>query len=118
MEAFLGQLAALAGSPLAGALQSTYGRLVSPISRSASYNEAGEDLASQDEPLGSHLVLSRFERPTQLRGFLELPPCEALVGGQEGLVPVKAVLSAQMQIAPAEKTASSGPDRVGSELGL
>lgn len=109
IESFLGQLSALAGSSLSGALQTTFGRLESGLCYSRVYNNLGQ-LTSQDVPLAAtHVMVSRFERPAQLRAFLELPPCLALGSDMEGIVPLKTIQSFQIKIAPAESTRTSQP---------
>eukprot|EP00884_Botryococcus_braunii_P014845 jgi/Botrbrau1/23361/Bobra.0051s0014.1 len=106
---FLGQLSVLAGSSLAGALQTTFGRLASNFTRSIEYSDEGKVVDDQAAVEGTHMIISRFERLQQLRAFLELPPCEALITDDGGTVPVKANQSFQMKIAPAESTNKSQP---------
>jgi hypothetical protein len=106
---FLGQLAALAGSSMAGAIQTTFGKLASNLSRSIEYDSQGQVVRDEMVHQATHLMLSRFERPAQIRGFLELPPCLALVDQEEDTVPVKAAQSLQIVIVPAESANNSQP---------
>ena len=102
-DLYVSQLRELAESSLVGAVQSTSGRIAAA--------------AAASPHSATHAVLTRFAAPEQLRAFLELPPVKALLspaaaegsGGGESaspppppLAPVRAVASAQYNIAPAQ----------------
>lgn len=91
-DAFISDLAALAESSLAGALQACSGRLVSPPS-------------SGLPGAASHALVARFERPDQAGAFLALPPVVAAASGVEGAAaagsPLLLVAVEAWSIAPA-----------------
>ena len=120
-DLFVSQLRELAESSLVGAVQSTSGRVVAlPSSSPPHYS------SSSSPHRATHAILTRFAGPEQLRAFLELPPVKALLsppplpvpssegnggaGGEGGAAPpppppaapVRAVASAQYNIAPAQ----------------
>ncbi|KAK9843439.1 hypothetical protein WJX81_002680 [Elliptochloris bilobata] len=99
---YLRQLADVAQSSLAGAVQATHGRL-----RSATGGP------------WTHALLTRFSDRAQLRAFLALPPCRALLGGRDAAAaagaPLHAALSASFDIGPMQGAATRTS---GSEPGL
>ncbi|BDA48047.1 hypothetical protein COCOBI_11-3040 [Coccomyxa sp. Obi] len=93
VDEHLKQLAALAESSLAGALQTTHGKI-----SSSSYEDSG----------GTHAMLTRFETQKQLQAFLRLPPCAALLSAVNNL-PVSALVSFAYNIAPTNNSRSTSP---------
>ena len=133
VDGYLLDLAALAQSSLAGALQSTHGRVrcaglwlrilawspmqspliacmqgASPccvvVARSVSSMGAWKGTS----PGCTHGMLCRFATKGQLQSFLRLPPCEALLANA-GDVPMHAVLSFAYSIAPPAGSKNASP---------
>ncbi len=99
-DAFTSDLAALAESSLAGALQACPGRLVTPPS-------------SGLPPGASHALLARFARADQAEAFLSLPPLVAAAGGPDAAAaagsPLLLVGLEAWSIAPAAGAAQPPP---------
>ncbi|CAL8462957.1 g2491 [Coccomyxa elongata] len=93
VDQHLTQLAALAESSLAGALQTTHGKIWS-----SEFEDSG----------GTHAMLTRFETQKQLQAFLRLPPCAALLSAVNNS-PVSALVSFAYNIAPPNDSRSTSP---------
>ena len=109
-DAYVAQLAALAESSLAGALQATHGRLVNP-SGARTFGAEGE-AADLEAERWTHALMARFEAADQLAAFLARPPVAALAeggGGEEA--PVTGALVTQWAVAPAAGAGGGAPPR-------
>lgn len=93
VDEYLTQLAAMAESSLAGALQATHGKILS-----SKFEDSG----------GTHAMLARFETQKQLQAFLRLPPCAALLSAVNS-TPVSVLVSFAYNIAPPNDSRSTAP---------
>jgi hypothetical protein len=98
-DAYLADLAALAESSLAGALQACPGRLVRPPSAAPA--------------AWTHALLARFGGPSQAAAFLALPPLRAAAATGAGSSPLVLEAVEAWRIAPAAG-GSQGPPPVGA----
>lgn len=129
VDGYLLDLAALAQSSLAGALQTTHGLVryagfciesigtclplhfiwwatlpCVVLARSVSGRGSWKDAT----PGCSHGMLCRFATKGQVQSFLRLPPCEALLAKADD-VPMHAVLSLAYSVAPPASSRNASP---------
>ena len=58
----------------------------------------------------SYIVMSRFQLDSELKRFLDLPPCQRLLSADND-VPVRILFAGTMYIAEAQKQKSSNPSQ-------